>query len=124
MAIHNDTGKWGEQAACDILTAQGYTIRDRNWHQGHLELDIIASKGNEMVFGEVKTRTNPDEDPLEAINSRKIANIVRAARAYMLTLNELPVFSRFDVFAVRGTEEEHSIEHIPDAFNPPVKTYR
>lgn len=124
MAIHIDTGRWGEQAACDILTAQGYTIRDRNWRRGHLELDIVASKGNEMVFGEVKTRTNPDEDPLEAVNSRKIACIARAARAYMLTLPEMPVFARFDLFAVRGTLEEHSVEHIPDAFDPPLKTYR
>ena len=56
MAIHNELGRWGEDYAADFLAAQGYRIVERNWRFGHHDIDIIASKGNEIVFVEVKTR--------------------------------------------------------------------
>lgn len=122
MAKHNKTGKWGEDMACDILIADGWAIVERNWHEGHHELDIIAMKDDQLVFGEVKCRTEMEEDPLEAVDSRKIANIVRAAQAYMVT-RPMPHYVRFDLFAVNGTPDNYRIEHIPDAFDPPLRSY-
>lgn len=124
MARHNDTGNWGEDLACDALAAQGWAIAERNWRMGHLELDIVALRSDTIVFAEVKTRANADEDPLEAIDKRKISNIVRAAQAFMAIHPELRGSPRFDLFAIRGTPAEYTVEHLPDAFDPPLKSYR
>lgn len=56
MAEHNELGKAGEDAAIAYLMKQDYVIRHRNWHRGHLELDIVAAKENELIIIEVKTR--------------------------------------------------------------------
>ena len=67
MAKHNEIGKWGENLACDKLTSEGWAIAERNWREGHLELDIVAISADTIVFAEVKTRASMDEDPLEVI---------------------------------------------------------
>ena len=123
MAHHNDVGKWGEDLACQMLIEQGATIRERNFCVAHVEIDIIATKGDELIFAEVKTRSNPAEDPLECIDRRKIQRMVRAADSYLKTC-PVPLYPRFDLFAIRGTQFSHTIEHIPDAFHAPLKTYR
>lgn len=123
MAKHNDTGKWGEDIACEALIAEGATIRERNWRMGHLEIDIVAQTDNSIVFAEVKTRSDHDDDPLEAITRAKMLAMVKAADTYLRT-HELPHYPRFDVFAITGTPDDYRIEHIPDAFYPPLKTYR
>ena len=56
MAERNSLGKWGEQVVVDHLVAEGYAIVERNWRLNHLEIDIIATRGNEIAFVEVKTR--------------------------------------------------------------------
>ena len=58
MAEHNELGKAGETAAVAYLEARGYVIRHRNWRKGHLELDIVAAKDNELIVVEVKTRSS------------------------------------------------------------------
>lgn len=123
MAQHNETGKWGENVAVENLVAQGYAIVERNWRLGHNEIDIIAMKGDELVFAEVKTRSNPDDDPLEAVDRRKIMRMVRSAEAFC-NANALHHSIRFDLFAISGTPDDYTVEHIPDAFYPPLKTYR
>lgn len=123
MAHHNEVGHWGEDIACGMLMQMGATIRERNYRAAGVEVDIIASLGPEIIFAEVKTRTDPTEDPLEAIDRRKILRLVRAADSYVRSC-EVPLSPRFDLFAVRGTPEEHTVEHIIDAFEPPAKTYR
>lgn len=90
---------------------------------GRLEIDIVACKGADLIFAEVKTRADADEDPLEAVDERKIAHMVRAAEAYLRGC-DVPFGVRFDLFAIRGTPSSHTVEHIPDAFYPPLKSYR
>lgn len=123
MAEHNDLGKWGEDIACDELVRQGCTILERNWKMGRLEVDIIAALGDTLIFAEVKTRTDRAEDPLDAIDNRKIKNIVAAADTYLRTC-DTPYYARFDLFAIRGTHNDFEVEHVPDAFYPPLKSYR
>ncbi len=55
------TGIFGERIAARYLRRHGYTIKDRNWRTGHLELDIVAASWRHIAFVEVKTRTyTPD----------------------------------------------------------------
>ncbi len=124
MARHNDTGRWGEQIAADALVCEGFAIKERNWRLGHLEIDIIAQRGNEYVFAEVKTRSDKDSDPLEAVGPRKIMNMVRAADAFLNYHSDSLFEVRFDLFSISGTPDDYTVEHIPDAFQAPIKTYR
>lgn len=51
-------GAKGEEEVCKYLIRKGYTIIDRNFRCKQGEIDIIASKLNELIFIEVKTRRN------------------------------------------------------------------
>lgn len=120
MAAHNALGKVGEDTVAKYLEQNGYTIRDRNWRKNHLELDIIATEGKELIIVEVKTRSNTDcIEPQDAVNWRKIRRIVVAADAYVKHFRlDAPV--RFDIVTVVGEPGGFRIEHIKDAFYPPM----
>lgn len=122
MARHNETGRWGEDIAAEYLAANGYAIADRNWRCGHYEIDIVAYKGSRIIFVEVKTRSDNDEDPLEAVDKDKTSRLIRAAVVYINTY-EIDHDIQFDLIAINGTSSDYAIEHIPDAFIPPLKTY-
>ncbi len=120
MAEHNSLGAWGEKLARELLLTQGYTIGAENTRYGNVEIDFIAFKDDMVVFVEVKTRSTDFIDPMEAVDRRKQARMVRAADAYLRDY-DLTLDYRFDVILVIGTPEDgHTIEHIPDAFMPPM----
>lgn len=123
MAEHNSLGKWGEEMVIDHLVVRGYAIAERNWKSGHNEIDIIATKGNEIVFVEVKTRRERDVNPLSAMTSAKIRRLSRAADSYLRSRNVL-LEPRFDVAAVSGDPHSFTLDYIENAFYPPLRTYR
>ena len=120
MAQHNDFGQISEDRAAAYLMARGYTIRDRNWRVGHKEIDIIAQKDGVIAIVEVKARKSDRYgDAIEAVTDQKIHHLVSAAHAYVRYHRiDLPI--RFDIITVVGTEPPYKIEHIPDAFYPPL----
>lgn len=121
MAQHNTTGNWGETIACEKLIVDGYAICERNFRIGHYEIDIIAMKGNRIIFVEVKTRTSTTSDPLDAIDNKKILRMVRAANSYITTFN-IRHEPQFDIITIVGTPDNYTLEHIPDAFYAPLTT--
>ena len=120
MVTHNNLGKAGEDAAVAYLESKGYVVRHRNWRKNHLELDIVAEKGHELVVAEVKTRANARyKAPQEAVDWQKIRRIVIAADAYIKHFNiDDPV--RFDIITVMGQAGGFHIEHLENAFYPPL----
>lgn len=117
-------GKQGEIIARDYLIAKGYAIRQQNARIGHLEIDIVAMHGNRIVFVEVKTRHSGSTHPLDAITPRKIQRLCTAANAYIKAYN-IPHEAQFDVIAIIfASDGSYTLEHIPDAFFPPLHTYR
>lgn len=123
MAEHNELGKWGEGLAAKYLEQKGYVIRDRDWRQGKLDLDIVAvaDDGETVVFVEVKARkTNAFGQPEQAVDAKKIKRLARAADSYVKSLGvSAPL--RFDIVSIIGDQKEaQTIEHIVDAFNPMV----
>ena len=123
MAEHNELGKWGEELAAKYLEQKGYVIRDRDWRQGKLDLDIVAvaDDGETVVFMEVKARkTNAFGQPEQAVDAKKIKRLARAADSYVKSLGvSAPL--RFDIVSIIGDQKEaQTIEHIVDAFNPMV----
>ena len=120
MAEHNELGKAGENAAVAYLEDNGYVIRHRNWRKGHLELDIVAAKENQLVILEVKTRSNTQITmPEDAVDLPKIKRTVRAADTY-IKLFQIDASVRFDIITVVGNKIDFKIEHIKEAFYPPL----
>ena len=111
MARHNELGRIGEDLACEKLVREGYAIVERNWRMHHYEIDIVAVKGDRVVFAEVKT-----------IDEKKMANMARAADIFVQTYG-LKHEAQFDVFGVSLKGDEYKVEHIADAFLPPLKQY-
>jgi len=127
MARHNQLGKAGEQAAVDFLISKGFTVRHTNWRFNHLEIDIIAQEAhtNTLHIVEVKTRAYRNEhyDPMSAINSTKVRHLVDAANAYVQCYH-LQMEVQYDVMIVIGSGDNLSIDYMPDAFMPPLRTHR
>lgn len=120
MAAHNILGKAGEDAAAAYLERNGYAILNRNWRKNRLELDIVAVKDGELVVVEVKTRSNTDYiEPQDAVNWQKVRHIVIAADAYVKQ-HQLDLPIRFDIVTVVGDVRSFEIEHIQEAFYPPL----
>jgi putative endonuclease len=89
-------GALGEQAAVDYLRQNGFMIVERNYRIGRSEVDIIASRYDELHFVEVKTRKfGTMTTPEEAITEQKMRAMRRAASAYMAQRHSMlePKFS-------------------------------
>ena len=86
MADKWEIGQNGEELAADYLMKRGFRILHHNWnlHKG-CELDLVATKDNQIHFIEVKTRsrvTSFSGRPEEAITEAKLRNLVRAIYRY------------------------------------------
>lgn len=119
MDSGNKLGREGEALAAAYLGKKGYKILERNWRSGHSEIDLIARKGDIIVFVEVKTRKNADfgfpEDRVDAAKERFLA---RGAHDY-LENNGLDNEIRFDIISIiKAAGQVPEIYHIPDAFFP------
>jgi putative endonuclease len=111
-------GEIAEKLARKHLVKLGYKILDTNWYYGHLELDIVARDGEELVIVEVKSRSGIRyEHPSEAITNSKIKRIVEAADGYIQE-KDLELETRFDVITVIFFGDNHELEHFKDAFYP------
>jgi len=120
MADHIETGKKGELIALEYLQNKGYNILEKNWQNHHREIDIIATKGNEMVVVEVKCRTGaPLVEPYAAVNRNKQNMLIKAANAYIHRKN-INMDTRFDIISIT-LGKEVNIEHIENAFYPRVR---
>ena len=120
MAEHNLTGKKGETLAVEYLQGKGYQILEKNWHNHHLEIDIIAVKENELAIVEVKCRTGaPLIEPYLAVNRNKQNLLIKAANAYIHCKN-INLNTRFDIISIT-LGKETVIEHIENAFYPRLR---
>ena len=96
-----ETGRAGERAAALYYRLRGYRILARNFRTRQGEIDLIAARGDTVLFAEVKTRgKNAIAAPREWVGGEKQRRILLAARAYILRLGYEPRV-RFDVVEVR-----------------------
>lgn len=109
-------GKNGELVAQDYLKEQGYKILETNYRFSRLgEIDIIARKDDDLIFVEVKTRTNYKfGNPQTSVNRPKIQKITKTARHYLKQNFEWEeVCWRIDIIEVFWTSFGPQINHIP-----------
>lgn len=97
-------GQHGEQIAEVFLNKNGYKLLEKNYRYSRMaEIDIIAKEKDCIVFVEVKTRSSIDfGHPFEAINKKKIENIIQAGLAYLNETQEKYKRYRIDVIAIIG----------------------
>ena len=102
MSHHNkDTGFLGENKAEAYLTSMGFSILFRNWRYKHLEIDILASKGNCLHIIEVKTRRTTTYGFKEQhIDAQKMQHLKNAAAIFQYQ-NPVWQMLQFDVIAIQ-----------------------
>jgi putative endonuclease len=112
-------GQRAEQLAADHLEKLGYEILVRNWRRPEGEIDLVVGKAGLCVFVEVRSRTGVERGhPLETIDGRKRARVLRAARMFIDEEQPSAEGFRFDVVAITFSLDEAPPEliHIVDAF--------
>lgn len=106
-------GKDGENMTAQYLKHRLYKILDKNYKAAGGEIDIIAQKGNTLVFVEVKYRKDLENGyPREAVTPYKQERIRKTALFYLAKNNIKNMDIRFDVIEIL---DKH-IEHIKNAF--------
>lgn len=111
-------GKNGEKEAVNFLKKEGYLILETNWRYRKLEVDIIASKKDELVIIEVKTRSTDEfGDPELFVSKKKQRNLIKAAHQYITQIN-FNGETRFDIISILQDNENLVVKHIPGAFYP------
>jgi putative endonuclease len=127
MALSHDRGRRGEDLAARLLEDLGWTILDRNWRTGHVELDLVVRLGTTIAFVEVKTRAYPGPgalpfDPLDSLTPRKRREVERASAAWVRLRSEALRGARtfrFDAVAVELVHgRSPTVRHVPDAWRP------
>jgi putative endonuclease len=97
-------GALGERAAAEFYVSQGFDILKTNWRYKRLgEVDIIAGKGDVIVFSEVKFRSEKKfSQASEAVNFDKQRRIRKLPEIFTLQNCSLygEKYVRFDVAEV------------------------
>ena len=97
------------------LRAKGYRIIARRFKCPVGEIDLIARRGDVLVFIEVKARRTVDE-AAHALSAKQRRRIERASEAFRLSRPDFNRYGvRFDVLLVgRGI----GFNHVQDAWRP------
>ena len=94
-------GNFGERVASSHLEAKGYKILERNWATREGEIDLIASRGADLVFVEVRSRQGANFGlPEESITGRKSSHVRAVAAAYVQQHPEAPPNQRIDAVVI------------------------
>ena len=110
-------GQTGEQIAARYLVDKGFSILEKNYRRGHLEIDLVALDGDELVVVEVKSRASDTLLPPEgAVDHRKRTALIRLANEYVRS-HDRKESVRFDIVSVVSSPEGVEIKHIENAYN-------
>ena len=84
MSNNLEIGTMGENLACQYLEKNNYKILERNYRYKRSEIDIIAKKGDLIVFIEVKTRSGHwFGTPEQSVNEKKAQKVMEGADQYI-----------------------------------------
>ena len=106
----------GEDLATEFLKQKGFEVLERNFRYKHSEIDLIVSRGNWLVFVEVKTRTSIAFGyPEEFVDYKKKRKILEGALEYMY-MKDWQGNVRYDIVSINIVRGRPEIHHIEDAF--------
>ena len=107
-------GLSAESRAAMFLIAKGYRIAARRWKTPFGEIDIVARRRRDLIFAEVKARSQLDE-AAEAVTERSKSRIVAAAEYWLAQHpDDAQCYIRFDVILVAPGKVPR---HIVNAFD-------
>lgn len=110
-----EKGKLGEEIALKYIISKGGKVIEKNYRTKMGEVDLIAKLNGELVFVEVKSRSNINYGyPSESVNYKKKRKIINVAKYYILTNSLENLSVRFDVIEIYFNEKK--INHIVNAF--------
>ena len=117
-----ELGALGERLAAKYLEKKGYRILERNFRCRMGEIDLIALRGSDLVFTEVKLRKDASHgEAREFVTASKQRKLLMTAEYYLSArpwAQELQArFDVIEVYAPQGTEENCSIFHLENAFS-------
>lgn len=115
--VRQTIGRKGEEVAQKYLKENGYSIIETNYRCPFGEADIIASKDNELVFVEVKTRGQEIfGNPADSITYVKRKHIYNVAEFYIYKNKIVDVPISLDAIEVYMLDDmDPKIEHIKNA---------
>jgi putative endonuclease len=104
-------GRWGEDRAVARFRSLGFDVVDRNWRSPERELpgelDVVARRGDLVVFCEVKARGLGGK-AVWAVRAEKQARVRALAWAWLRVHSLVDAVDvRFDVVAIDGVRLEH-----------------
>ena len=96
-------GRIGERHAAAYLRERGYHVVERNLRMRAGEIDLVACRGDRVVFVEVKAWSSFGASDLAAVvNDRKRSRIARAAAAFLAANPRYGrLRPRFDILLLR-----------------------
>ena len=118
-----ELGAKGEELAVRCLKSRGYRIIEQNYRTRLGEIDIIAEQGEDLVFIEVKTRSDIlFGSALESVTPQKQKQLSKVALEYISKKDCHNRPARFDVVAIElqkgsKTFQDASIEVLQNAFD-------
>ena len=118
MNLRKQCGDKGEQLVAQFLEADGFRILARNYARRNGEIDLVAQRGQMIVFVEVKSRTQSSFDLTEVISRAKQKRVIAAAKSFIIGHRLYDNGYRFDVALIENLESE-MITYIPNAFTEP-----
>lgn len=118
MDGRKELGDKSERLARRYLERRGYQLVEANFHCKWGEIDLILKKEQNLVFAEVRSRSNLCcGTPAESVNEKKQAKLRKAAQYYLYCHPELEqYYCRFDVVSVVWKEGRAQIAWLADAF--------
>lgn len=114
----NEKGNCGENIAAAYLIKNGYSVIGNNYHSRYGEIDIIAEKGDYIIFVEVKLRKkNSRVNAFESVSLSKQKKIIETSVIY-LQENPTSLQPRYDVVSITDFGDgTYKTEHIENAFD-------
>ncbi len=110
-------GRRGEDQAAQFLETAGYQILARGYRGSGGEIDLVARRGDSLVFVEVKSSGSAaGGHPEERVDQRKRNHLRRAAQHYLAGRPDAGLQPRFDVIAVQWEGGAAQIVHLENAF--------
>ncbi len=116
----NKSGEIYEAMALKYLTKKGLKLLAQNYHSRFGEVDLIMEHHQELVFVEVRYRSNCNYgSPLESVTNAKQNKIIKTAQIFIANKNLWNKNARFDIVSI--TQQKHlfrkyNIEWLPAAF--------
>lgn len=112
-----EIGNFAENLAKHYLEKQGLVCLYQQYRMPWSEIDLVMLDHDEVVFVEVRYRSNPYYgDPLETITRQKQKRLIKAALSFQQRFawtNDF--YLRIDVIGIFGDQLNNEITWIPSA---------